>query len=129
MPKLFGIDIAKEVNDGIRAAGNLRPLTLTKITPGTRVAGSLTAGTAPTSANYTGYGFVEDGPGTQEHEGTLTQVRTRSVSILGDSLSGGVRPDPNDTVTFNDADGGSYRLGPVTTDPADALFVSMSVEQ
>jgi hypothetical protein len=124
MPKLFGIDIAKELNDGMKAAGGLRPLVLTKYAEGTRTTGALTAGTNPTSTTHKASGFVEDtssGAGTRE--GTLTKVQIRTVSILGDSIEGGVHPEANDVVTFTDADAGTYKLGQCGTDPVDALFI------
>ena len=121
--KLFGIDIAAVVNSSIKSAGGVRPLVLTKTTPGTRTSADLTGGTNPTTTDYKGSGFVEDigvqfGSGSTRQEGTIVQVKRRIVSILGDSLPAGIKPEPNDTVTL---DGSPYTLGSLGTDPGVAL--------
>ena len=50
MAKLFGIDIAKVVNDSIASAGGVLTGTLTRATSGTRDVSDLAAGTNPTEA-------------------------------------------------------------------------------
>lgn len=127
--ELFGIDVAGIVSDALAAAGGLRDLTFTKVTPGTRTAGNLTGGTAPTSVAYPGKGFsYDENVGTTERDGTLVRVSQRAVAIVGRSLPAGVVPAPNDLVKFP-ADGHpdagrTYRIDErVRYDPAGAMFL------
>ena len=118
---LFGLDIPNILRDGITSAGGLRPLTLIKVTPGTRAGANLPAGTNPTEASYPGEGFFEDKRGVANIEGDLIRTTTRYVSILGASLPAGISPAPSDKIVL---DGTTYRIAQdgVTTDPARALY-------
>ena len=76
--KLFGIDIAREVYDGIRSAGNVVAMSLVRVTPGTRTTGALTAGTNPSSTTYSCRGFKTSrrrkDPGSTTSEGWATRA-------------------------------------------------------
>ncbi len=118
MPNLFGLDIAKLVADNIAAAGGVLDVTLTKTTPGTRTAGSLAAGTNPTTTGYACKGFIEDR--TQSNRpGSLVQSGGKVVSIFGATLDTGVVPAPTDTVTI---EGSTFTVLEVGRDPAAAVY-------
>jgi len=117
--KLFGLDIAGIVADGIASAGGVRDCTLTKTTPGSRTPGSLTAGNNPATTAYNCKGFVE----TKEvrRGGTLVGENISVVTILGDTVSSGtVAPEVNDTALI---DGTTWNLTElVSADPAGAVY-------
>ncbi len=118
MVKLFGIDIAKQVNDAVRDAGGLRPGTLSKTAPGSRTAGSLTSGANPTTTTHTFQGFVE----TKEDRrpGQVGASSMAVMTILGASVSPVAVPEVNDTVTM---DGAAYTLLELLSrDPAAATY-------
>jgi len=118
MVELFGIDIAKVVNDSITGAGGVRPGTLTKVTPGTRTGGSLTGGTNPTTTSHSFQGFVE----TKEvrRDGQVGAGIMAVVTMLGDSVSPTAVPTVNDTVLI---DGVTYTLLELLSrDPAEAVY-------
>lgn len=121
MPNLFGLNIAKLVADGLKSAGDVRPLTLTKSSPGSRTTGDLTSGTNPTKAVHSGRGFVEDRVGTINRAGTLVRSTRRIVSVIGATLPVGVKPEPSDVISI---DGETLTIvgGGVKTDPAEAVF-------
>lgn len=119
MPKLFGLDIAKIVNDSIAGAGGVLDGTLTKITPGTRTSGSLTGGTNPVETSHAFKGFIDRGSETR-FAGQLQTVDGEVVSILGASLPSGVMPEVNDRVTLEGKEYDLVRL--LRRDPAAALF-------
>ena len=119
MAKLFGIDIAKLVNSEIKKAGGVRPLTLTKTTPGARTPGDLSAGNNPTTTTHTGAGFVELASARRTGQ-VGAAVSGETISILGASVLPAAEPTVNDTVTL---DGSTYLLIKlVSRDPASALY-------
>jgi hypothetical protein len=118
MAELFGIDIAAVVADSIAAAGDLRPGTLTKSTPGSRTGGQLTAGTNPTTASHSFRGFVERRDA--RRQGQVGREPMSIVTILGASVSGGAAPEVNDVATV---DGTAYvLLELISRDPASAVY-------
>ena len=128
MADLFGLDIAQIVADGIDSAGGVLSCTLNKITPGTRVGGSLTDGTAPTSTPYDFQGFAEKRERRFNDRGSVfrgvgfgEQVSTETISvvtILGATCE--VEPEVNDTTLV---DGVTYTLLELTNrDPASAVY-------
>jgi len=114
MPKLFGVDIAKEVHKA--AAKGLLPATLTKVTPGTRTPGALGGGTNPTTTTYAVRGFVEDFD-TRMIDGTIITAKDRKVTILGHGLT--VEPAPQDKITIESK---TYQVVHVKRDPAAATY-------
>lgn len=126
MPKLFGLDIARLVDQSIRSAGGVRTGVLTRRVAGTRTADALAAGVQPTSTDHTCRGFVDFGVfGRQgQREDSTIPVPAARVSILGASLS--VIPAVNDLATF---DGRRYvLLELLEADPAAALYVFRAEE-
>jgi hypothetical protein len=131
--KLFGIDIAKTVYTGIKAVGNVVPLTLVKVTPGTRTPAAPLDGTNPTEASHPGHGFgsdpAEETRGHLNTPGDIYQVRVTEISILAASLPAGIEPTPNDKVVFAATIpgigglAGTWYLEKVKTDPARAMFI------
>ena len=122
MPALFGLDIAGIVSDAIAGAGNLRPATLVKVTPGTRTVGSLSTGTNPTQASYTTQGVFE--PTTKgDWNGSswdMTRREVGTVTLLGKPLTAaGVVPEAGDLVTI---EGATYSISAVSRDPSAASY-------
>ena len=116
--RIFGMDIAKMVRDGLNQAGGVLDITLIKVTDGNRSTGSLTAGTNPTEAPYPCEGF--DSTEAKREAGLLSSKTVRSISIVGASLPAGVVPAPNDLIQI---DGDELRIDqPVGTDPARAVY-------
>ncbi len=119
MPNLFGLNIAKIVNDSITLAGGVLSGTLTKPVAGTRTPGSLTGGTNPTTTTHTFEGFIEDKTETRR-EGSLVSEGGKFVSILGDSIDPVAEPNQGDEILIESI---TYRiLAIVGRDPAAALF-------
>ena len=119
MPKLFGLDIAKMVNDSIKSAGNVRPGILEHAnSPYTRDQDDKTSGLQPTITIHAIRGFVE----TKEIRrlGQVGTLFSSAVYIIGASVNPKVVPRVNDTVTM---DGGIFFLVELLElDPALALY-------
>ncbi len=122
MGKLFGIDIQKVIAKGIKDAGGVRPLVLTKNTIGTATSGNLTGGTNDTTDDFTGQGFVESLD--SREVGTLVEGANALVSLIGGSIQSGVAPSVNDKVTL---DGTTYTILSVDADPAQAVYKCQAV--
>ena len=121
--KLFGLDIAKLVNDNISAAGGVLPGVLTRETPGTRTPGDLAGGTNPTTATYPFRGFVTTAG--ERRPGSTSASSISTVSILGASIA--VVPEVNDEVNIEGTDWTLLEL--VERDPAAALYVFRAEER
>lgn len=118
MPRLFGLDIAALLRDGINSAGGVLTGTLTVVTPGSRTPGDVAAGTNPTTTVHAFEGFVDDRAEVRVN-GTLVRAGGRIVSILGASLPTGVAPASSDRVTI---EGVTYTVLGVSSDPAAAVY-------
>ena len=122
--KLFGMYIAKTVHQAIKAAGNVLPVTLIKVTPGTWNPASPLSGTNPTSVSYPCRGFSESpnilrgGHGNLDDD--ILETREEDISILGASLPEGIKPGPGDRVTIV---GRTWNIKRVKDDPAEAVFL------
>ena len=116
MPKLFGVDIAKEINKGL--GPGLLDATLTKVTPGARTPGSLTAGTNPTTTTHAAKGFLDDYKDFQV-DGTVVVRGDRIVVLLGASIAGSQVPAPGDRVTIESEE---FNIINVKRDPAAATY-------
>lgn len=132
MAKLFGVDIAAELNKGL--GPGLLDATLTVVIPGTRTPGDLTSGTNSTTTTHTCKGFVEEynefqiggtanARSSATFAGSLVERGDRRVILLGDSISPAVVPTPGDRVTI---EGNTYNIVNVNRDPAAATY-SMQV--
>lgn len=115
--KLFGVDVAALVNSQI--APGLLDLTLTKVTPGTRTPGQLTAGTNPTTTTHTGKGIIEDFK-TREIDGTLILVGDKSVLLVTESLTPAATPDGGDRLAIEGDEYSVVRI--LERDPAGATY-------
>ena len=118
MPKLFGIDIAKIVNDEIQKAGGVLDATLIKVTPGKRSASDPTGGVKPTNQPRRAKGFIAD-YNKRQIDGTIVQSGDRMVILLGASIQGNAIPEPADRIEIEDA---SYQVVRVKRDPAAATY-------
>ena len=116
MPNLFGVDIAKEINDAM--GSGLLAATLVSVTPGTPTPGSLTSGSNPTTVSSSCRAVMEDYLD-REVDGTLVVVGDRKVLILGASLPSGVIPEPGDRVTIESS---TFDVIRVMRDPAAASY-------
>lgn len=120
MPKLFGLDIAKIVNDSMKAAGGLPDGTLTRTTTGSRTASDLTAGPSTSTTDYAFTGFLEN-LSTSRRSGTLVRQAGQYVTILGASLPEGIEPTTGDRITI---EGQTFEVTEVPTrDPAAATYI------
>lgn len=118
MPDLFGLNVARIVNDSIRDAGDLRPVVITKKTPGTRTPGNLTAGTNPQSESHSARGFLSGLERLRPE--TIVEDATALVVVLAASVQAGAEPEVGDLVAV---DGGTVRrILRVEADPAKAAF-------
>lgn len=117
MPKLFGIDIAKEISSAFK--GQLVAGTLIKVTPGTRVAGNLSGGTVPTETSHAFEGFMDNKDDTRISS-TLVSIGGKFVIVLGGSLPAGVEPEAGDRITIEGQTGDV--IGVPERDPAAATY-------
>lgn len=116
---LFGLDIAKIVNDEIQKAGGVLDGTLTKHTNTGRNPAQLSGGQQPASAEHAFKGFI-DNKDQEQQGGSLTQSTGQIVAILGDSLPAGVIPETNDLIKIEGID--FTIVGVPERDPAAALY-------
>lgn len=115
--RAIGVDIAAELNGALNAS--FLPAVLTKRTHGARTPGANTAGRAVTETDYACKGIV-DGYSHREIDGERIKAGDMEILLLGNSIAGGVTPEPDDDVTI---EGVKYRItGPVRRDPAGATF-------
>lgn len=118
MANLFGLNIAKIINDSIASAGGVLSGTLTHYTPGARTPGDPAAGLNPTSTAHSFKGFFELKE--VRRKGQIDTQVTPVVTLLGASISPAVVPIVNDVVII---DGRTLRLVELrSADPASAVF-------
>ena len=119
MANLFGLDIAKIVNDSITSAGNVRPGVLTHNgPPNVRDPENPSAGIQPTLTTHNIRGFVEQKE--VRRSGQVGALFVSTVSILGESVNPKIIPEVNDIVVIDDV---TYSLVELTArDPALALY-------
>lgn len=113
---LFGVDISGLVNKFV--APGLLDATLVKVSPGTRTAGHLSAGTNPTSASYACKGCIVS-KGVREFPGTLTSDGVVTILLVGDSIASGAVPELNDRITIEST---TYQIDKLDRDPAAATY-------
>lgn len=117
MPKLFGVDIEKLINDNL--GDQLTPVTLTKVAAGSRTPGSLTGGVNPTISTVSTSGIIDDYSEYQV-DGTIVVRGDRRLLLIGKPLTdAGVVPAPNDRATI---EGTEYNIVNVQRDPAAATY-------
>lgn len=118
MGKLLEGGLAKTVGKAIVKAGLTIPMTLIKVTPGTRTSAS--GGTNPTEASFKARG-IETEYSTYALANSLAKVGDRQLTLLASTIGGGKVPEPNDKIISR---GVTYRIvGPVGSDPALAAYV------
>lgn len=115
--KLFGIDIAKLINDNV--GSGLLDATLIVWTAGTRSSSQPTSGTTPTSVSHGCKGFV-DSQATKNLKGTSAADGTKVIVLIGDSINNGnMVPGLKDNVTI---EGATYSIEKIDRDPAAATY-------
>ena len=115
---LFGQNIAKLVNDAITAAGGVLSASLIRETQSDSDI-LLTDAPASTFVRHACKGFMENR--TDEYRGdTLVRKGGQTISILGDSLPGGIVPQAGDRIEIEDAI--FLVSGVPTRDPAAAIY-------
>lgn len=97
MPRLFGQNIAKIINDSIAAAGGVLDATLIVVTEGQRQAGNLTGGVRATETRRACKGFI-DSYAENRIDGTIIKQGDRRVTLLGNSIQGGAVPSKDDKI-------------------------------
>ena len=118
MSTLFGLDIAQIVADSVAAAGDIKPATLIKITPGTRTPAQLTGGTNPTTTTHAARGYFDSVNSLRPE--TVVKDASGVVGLLGATIEGGQAPESGDQVTIESL---TYRLLQGDRDPASALYL------
>ncbi len=118
MVELFGVDIAKIINDAL--SPGLLDLTLIEITDSAVDDSDPTASPIRTLINHTGKGILSDF--SDLHRQTTTIIDgDREVTIIAQSLDPFILPLPGFRLTIS---GFTYDIvGPVKTDAAEATFV------
>lgn len=110
--------IAKQVASALKSAGMTKAATLTVVTPGTRTPGAESAGTNPTTVDYTARGLVIVWK--REMLGaTVVMVTDRVVMLLGASIASAKVPKVGDTITI---EGVTSRIIDIERDPASATY-------
>ena len=115
--KNFGVDIAKTIKDNLGASvldATLTKVANTGVNPADPTGAPLSSETA-----YACKGFI-DSQARRAFDGTLIQDGTRTVVLLGDTISGGtVEPTTADKVTI---EGTAFSIEKVDRDPDAATF-------
>ncbi len=117
MPDLFGMNIAKIINDEIASAGGVLDATLIVVTPGTRTSGNLTGGTNPTTESKSCKGFKDTLKKLRPHD--VVEDASDLVVLLGDSIEDKAVPVAGDQVTI---EGATKKILKVARDPAGATY-------
>ena len=122
MSELFGVDISGLVAEHV--GPGVFPAVLIVSTTGTRVAGSLTQGTASTETSYSGRGFV-DTYSNSSIDGTLIQRNDRKIVLIADTFPAGTpAPKKSDKITIQS---NTWNVvGNVGSDPANAIYECQS---
>lgn len=94
-------DIAQIIGDAIPAAGLTRDAVLTKLTDGATAPGETSGSGNPTPTAYTAQGIVVS-LNTLQLDGTLIEGVDIAVRLIGNTISGGAVPEPNDRITIED---------------------------
>jgi len=115
MPKLFGVDIAKEISDAM--GSGLLVAKLTKVTITNPTSTNTTEG-GFTEKSYSCKGVISDYADSQV-TGTVIQKGDRRVLLLGGSLPLSVVPDTGD---FIEIEGSKFTIVLVSRDPAAATY-------
>lgn len=118
--KLFGVNISKLIKDNV--GPGVLDCTLSKFTPGTRTAGSLTGGRNATSADYSCKGFI-DSQARRYFDESEVEDGAIFVVLIGDTI--GAVPTVGDQITI---EGATYTILKIDRDPAAATYTCMSKE-
>jgi len=123
MPKLFGLSIDKLVYGGIKAAGDVRPLTLVKVTPGVRDPDNLLGGTNPTTTSHTGRGLsatprlIRSAQGNMAND--IIETFETEIFVFGASIMPVAVPESSDFITI---DGVTWTVTNVGSDSSAAVY-------
>lgn len=121
---MAAVNIAKVIATNLAKFGKdlgVKACSLTKSTPGTRMPGSISAGTNPTTQTFAATGLVTDYTAF-ELQGEQILVGDRKVLLFGASIEGGATPAPGDRIAI----GGetlTIVTGGVTSDPVQAAWI------
>ncbi len=111
--------IAKTLKKNGKDVG-VKPMTLVKVTKGTRSTSSYSGGTNPTEDSYTCTGLIEK-LSMGDVPATLMQLEDDKVSILGATLPSGIIPSAGDKVTLVGLDGVTRTLRLIATLEGDGV--------
>lgn len=115
MPKLFGVDIAKELSTAM--SPGLLTAKLIKVTVTNPVTANTTEG-GLTEKSYSCKGVISDYSDLQV-DGTVIQTGDRRIVLLAGSLPSNISPDTGD---FIEIEGGKSTIVQVFRDPAGATY-------
>lgn len=119
----MSIDIAALVASNFAKFGGpvgVKPCTLIKTIPGTRMPGAISAGTNPTTQTFAASGFVSDYT-SYELQSTLISASDRKVVLFGASITGGAVPEPTDQIAIGGETLTIVKDG-IDADPARAIY-------
>jgi hypothetical protein len=120
--EIFGIDVAGIVADAI--GDGVFDVTIERYVRGDREAGNLTGGRPAEPEEVQCKGFWDDFTGLAP-PGIVVETNDRKAVLIGDTIPAGGHPRLNDKITVHE-DGGDISLfcvGPISRDPAAAVFV------
>lgn len=118
--KFFGVNVAGILKRELGRGMSAPPFkgTLFKVTQGTEDPTASTAGAQPTETEHAFTGWMESYDDSLVDDTRIKQG-DRLISILGDSIAGGVVPDQDDKITL---EGTQWQIVQVDRDPLDAVY-------
>lgn len=117
--RLFGLNIAKIINDSIVQAGGLEEAILIKVSKGVRDTNNPTAALVGTKNSYSAQGVIINYTD-KEIDNTLILRNDRKVILIAESIQSQKIPEMSDQITI---EGVTYDIvGEVQRDPAGATY-------
>lgn len=119
--QLFGVDIAEILLDAM--GDGLFRVSIERAVEGDRDPDNLTGGRAVEPETVEAIGFWDDFTGSPP-PGVTIELGDRKLVLLGDSIPTGGHPRRNDKCTVHEDDGdvAQFCVGPISRDPAAAVF-------
>lgn len=132
--KLYGVNVGKILYDAVKSVGDAAPITLTRVTPGTRNPAAPLDGTNPTTTTHAARGFRNDddvnSQGARLTSGDVVKVTWTDVYVYDQSIVPHVEPRQGDVLDLVE-DGVTTRwyVENVKRDPFRAVFTCRAKNQ